>query len=422
MSTQPRRRLSDYDAESIPYAQRTSQEPLEQAISRRPRASKTASLFDPKSWAGHRVAFVKLDPRAMIEEPGHVRGRGRWRRSRRSSSSAIILTGGSTCFVFQIIMWLWFTVLFANFAEAIAEGRGKAQAETLRARARRRRPSSRARHALAPMAQRLSSGNEPQGGRHRCWSRPATSSPPTARSSKGSPPSTRRRSPANPRPVIREVGGDRSAVTGGTQVLSDWIRVRDHRGARHDLPGPHDRAGRRRRAAEDPQRDRPQHPARRPDHHLRRSRPPPSRAIVAYAGGRDVSGGRPGGAVRHSDPDDHRRAAFAPSASPAWTGWCASTCSRCRGRAVEAAGDVDTLLLDKTGTITLGNRQATEFMPAAGVIRAGPRRCRPARLAGRRNAGGPLHRGAGQGEIRHPRPRARRDSSRISFPSPRKPA
>ena len=69
------------------------------------------------------------------------------------------------------------------------------------------------------------------------------------------------------------------------------------------------------------------------------------------------------------------------------------------GRAVEAAGDVDVLLLDKTGTITLGNRQATAFLPADGVDRAGARRRGAARLAGRRDAGGPQHRRARQGEV-----------------------
>ena len=70
------------------------------------------------------------------------------------------------------------------------------------------------------------------------------------------------------------------------------------------------------------------------------------------------------------------------------------------GRAVEAAGDVDVLLLDKTGTITLGNRQATAFLPAPGVTEAATGGSRAARLAGRRNAGRPQHRRAGQGEIR----------------------
>ena len=69
------------------------------------------------------------------------------------------------------------------------------------------------------------------------------------------------------------------------------------------------------------------------------------------------------------------------------------------GRAVEAAGDVDVLLLDKTGTITLGNRQATAFLPLRGVNRTATRRCRPARFAGRRNTGRPQHRGAGQATL-----------------------
>ena len=89
------------------------------------------------------------------------------------------------------------------------------------------------------------------------------------------------------------------------------------------------------------------------------------------------------------------------------------------GRAVEAAGDVDTLLLDKTGTITLGNRQAAEFIPVPGVTEAGARRRRPARLARRRDARGPLDRRAGQG-VRHPRPPHRPGARRRSSRSPRR--
>ena len=128
-------------------------------------------------------------------------------------------------FSFQIILWLWFTVLFANFAEAIAEGRGKAQAASLTAQpAPTSWPSScaiptAATPSTSVPALSLASGDVVS-------SRPATSSPPTARSSRASPRSTRRRSPARCAPVIRESGGDRSAVTGGTQVLSDWIKVR----------------------------------------------------------------------------------------------------------------------------------------------------------------------------------------------------
>ena len=91
------------------------------------------------------------------------------------------------------------------------------------------------------------------------------------------------------------------------------------------------------------------------------------------------------------------------------------------GRAVEAAGDVDTLLLDKTGTITLGNRQATEFLPVARRHRAGAGRRRAARLARRRDAGGPLDRRARQGEARPPRARHGRARRAASCPSPPRP-
>ena len=78
------------------------------------------------------------------------------------------------------------------------------------------------------------------------------------------------------------------------------------------------------------------------------------------------------------------------------------------GRAVEASGDVDVLLLDKTGTITLGNRQAAEFLPVDGRRGAGARRGRAAGLARRRDARGPLDRRAREGALRHARARARR--------------
>ena len=92
------------------------------------------------------------------------------------------------------------------------------------------------------------------------------------------------------------------------------------------------------------------------------------------------------------------------------------------GRSVEAAGDVDTLLLDKTGTITLGNRQATAFLPVTGVAesRAGGRG--PARLALRRDARGALHRRAGEGAVRHPRARAADQHAASSCRSPPRPA
>ena len=89
------------------------------------------------------------------------------------------------------------------------------------------------------------------------------------------------------------------------------------------------------------------------------------------------------------------------------------------GRAVEASGDVDVLLLDKTGTITLGNRQAAEFIPAPGVDGARAGRGRAARVARRRDARGPLDRRARQGAVRAPRARARRAEASSSR-SPRR--
>ena len=114
-------------------------------------------------------------------------------------------------------------MLFANFAEAVAEGRGKAQAKAL------------ARHAHAAPARNKIADNgkiEDRGRRLRSakatsfWSAPAKSFPPTAKSSTARPRWTNPPSPANPRRSSARAGGDRSAVTGGTRVLSDEIKIR----------------------------------------------------------------------------------------------------------------------------------------------------------------------------------------------------
>ena len=92
------------------------------------------------------------------------------------------------------------------------------------------------------------------------------------------------------------------------------------------------------------------------------------------------------------------------------------------GRAVEAAGDVDTLLLDKTGTITLGNRQATEFRPVRGVTEQELADAAQLAIARRRDAGRPLDRRAGEGEVRPARAATWRSWRATSFRSPRRPA
>ena len=102
---------------------------------------------------------------------------------------------GRPLFTGQVAFWLWFTVLFANFAEAMAEGRGKAQADTLR----KTRTETVANRADGRRSDRDGAGGEPAQGRRRHGRTPASSFPATARSSKASPRSTSRRSPANRR-------------------------------------------------------------------------------------------------------------------------------------------------------------------------------------------------------------------------------
>ena len=206
-------------------------------------------------------------------------------------------------------------------------------------------------------------------------------------------------------PVIRESGGDRSAVTGGTLVLSDWIRVRITA-----APGSTflDRMIRLVEGAE-------------------RQKTPNEIALNILLIGLTII------------------FVFATATIPSYVAYAGGTISvvilvalfvtlipttigallsaigiagmdrlvrfnvlAMSGRAVEAAGDVDTLLLDKTGTITLGNRQATEFKPRTRRHRAGVGGRGAIGFACRRDARRPLHRRAGQGKVRHPRPRTRR--------------
>ena len=171
-------------------------------------------------------------------------------------------------FELQITFWLWLTVLFANFAEAMAEGRGKAQADTLR--------RAQERHDRAPRAARRARSRSVPAPRLRKGDIVRVPAgeliPADGEIIEGVASVDESAITGESAPVIRESGGDRSAVTGGTRVLSDWIRVRGHGQSRRDVPRPHDRARRRRRAAEDAERDRAEHPARGPDDRLPASR------------------------------------------------------------------------------------------------------------------------------------------------------
>src|SRR5579885_3344024 len=272
----------------------------------------------------------------------------------------LVTGGGSLGFAFQINLWLWFTVLFANFAEAVAEGRGKAQAASLR------------KTKTETMAKLLTGGG-------REWEQvPGTSLKPgdvvlveagdlipsDGEVIEGVASVNESAITGESAPVIRESGGDRSAVTGGTQVISDWIKVRitAAQGATF--------LDRMIALVEGAQRQKTPNEialnillAGMTIIFVFAVATIPS--FAAYAGGHlsilvlvalfvtliPTTIGALLSAIGIAGMD--RLVRFNVLAMS--------------GRAVEAAGDVDTLLLDKTGTITLGNRQASEFIPLPGV-------------------------------------------------------
>ena len=305
-------------------------------------------------------SLLKLNPRHMMGNPvmfvvevGAV-------------ITTILLFKGGTQFGFnlQITLWLWFTVLFANFAEAMAEGRGKAQADIAA-------QGAFGNHGQSPAAGRTrrKPSPAPSSAPAMWWSwLPANSFPATARLSKASLRSTNPPSPANRRPVIREVG---RRPLGRDRRHARALRPDQgphHLQSGRDFPGPHDRAGGRRRAPEDAQRNRAEHPAGRPDHHLPAGRRHACSRLRFTAGAPQtvfvlvsllvclIPTTIGGPAFRHR----HR------GHGPPDPAQCARHVRPRRGSCRRR----EHVLLDKTGTITLGNRQATEFIPAPGVTEA----------------------------------------------------
>ncbi|MDB5647950.1 potassium-transporting ATPase subunit KdpB [Methylobacterium sp.] len=321
----------------------------------------TASLFSAALVGPALLGSLrKLDPRLMVKNPVMfvvevvaVLTTILFVRDLLTGASGLFFSG-------QIILWLWFTLIFANFAEALAEGRGKAQADSLR------------RTRTEMQAKRL------VGGGPAFETVPGTSLkvgdvvlveagdliPSDGEVIAGVASVNEAAITGESAPVIRESGGDRSAVTGGTEVLSDAIRVR----------------------------------------------------ITAAAGSTFVDRmiALVEGASRQKTPNEIALNillagltivfVFAVASIPSFASYASGAIPlivlvalfvtlipttigallsaigiagmdrlvrfnvlAMSGRAVEAAGDVDTLLLDKTGTITLGNRQATEFRPVRGV-------------------------------------------------------
>jgi K+-transporting ATPase ATPase B chain len=321
-----------------------------------------SALLDPKIVVpAIGAAFVKLDPRTLMKNPIMF-----VLEIVTILTSVILIRdlvrgGEHIFFEFQIILWLWFTVLFANFAEAVAEGRGKAQADALRrtrteTSAKLLTGTDRRNYKMVP-APELKVGDV-------VLVEPGDTIPSDGEVIEGIASVNEAAITGESAPVIRESGGDRSAVTGGTQVLSDWIRVRITA-----APGSTflDRMIKLVEGAE-------------------RQKTPNEIALNILLVGLTII------------------FVFATATIPSYVTYAQGTISvvilvalfvtlipttigallsaigiagmdrlvrfnvlAMSGRAVEAAGDVDTLLLDKTGTITLGNRQATEFRPIDGV-------------------------------------------------------
>jgi len=334
---------------------------------------KARSLFDTTIVRQAIVdSFRKLTPRRQVRNPvmfvvyvGSILTTLLW-------GQAVVGQGEAPpWFIFWVSVWLWFTVLFANFAEAMAEGRGKAQAASLR-KARRdlqakrlARPDRNARFEIVP-ASSLRKGQSvlveagefiPADGAVIEGVASVNESAITGESA----------------PVIRESGGDRSSVTGGTQVLSDWLIVEvtaDPGEAFLDrmislVEG------------------------------AKRQKTPNEIALdillaamtiiflLATATLLPFSLYSVGAAGQGSPVTVTVLVALLVCLIPTTIGALLSAIGiagmdrmiqknviAMSGRAVEAAGDVDVLLLDKTGTITLGNRQATAFFPADGVTEA----------------------------------------------------
>lgn len=271
-------------------------------------------------------------------------------------------------FIFGIVLWLWFTLLFSNFAEAMAEGRGKAQAQTLRQARRDIQAKKLAAAAIDAKVTQIASENLqiddivlveagdfiPSDGEVIEGIASVNESAITGESA----------------PVIRESGGDRSAVTGGTQVISDWLIVRI-------TSNPGETFLDRMIALVEG---------------AKRQKTPNELALTILLAALTIvflvvcASLLPFSIYSVAAMGEGKvvtitvLVALFVCLAPTTIGALLSAIGiagmdrmiqsnviALSGRAVEAAGDIDTLILDKTGTITLGNRQATEFIPAENV-------------------------------------------------------
>ena len=307
-------------------------------------------------------ALRKLDPRTQIKNPVMFIVEVGSLLTTIVFVQEVLSGTGRPLFTGQVAFWLWFTVLFANFAEAMAEGRGKAQADTLR-KTRTETVANRVKAdggTEAVPAASLRKGDVvrvvagefiPADGEIIEGVASVDESAITGESA----------------PVIRESGGDRSAVTGGTRVISDWIVVRVTADPGHSF------LDRMIALVEGAARQKTPNEIAlnillavltlvfllvvvtlQPFAHYAGTEIPIPVLIALLVCLIPTTIGALISAIGIAGMDrlvQHNVLAMS-------------------GRAVEAAGDVNTLLLDKTGTITLGNRQATEFLPVEGVKEA----------------------------------------------------
>ena len=309
-----------------------------------------------------RDAFVKLDPRRLTGNPVILATEVVAALATVSTIEAIA-TGHSLAFPLQIALWLWATVLFANLAESVAEGRGKAAADSLRAarvdtRAKLVDPVSGAVSTASASALQVGQIVLVEAG---------DMVPADGEIVEGLASVNEAAITGESAPVIRESGGDRSAVTGGTTVVSDWIKVRVTAGVGSSFL---DRMIAMVEGAD------------------RRKTPNEIALAVLLAGLTLVFLIVVVTLVGLGQYSGVKLAPIVLGALfvcliPTTIGGLLSAIGiagmdrllkfnvlATSGRAVEAAGDVDTLLLDKTGTITFGNRMATEVIPAPGVPNA----------------------------------------------------
>src|SRR6476659_5494132 len=320
------------------------------------------ALTDPKIvWPAIGSAFAKLDPRVMMKNPVMFVVEVVAALTTVIFIREWISGSGHLGFTFQIIVWLWITVLFANFAEAVAEGRGKAQAASLR----QTREETKAKLIVDPKTNLVV---PTPAGKLRPGQVVLVEAgdliPSDGEVIEGVASVNEAAITGESAPVIREAGGDRSAVTGGTLVVSDWLKVRITAAQGHTFL---DRMIALVEGAE-------------------RQKTPNEIALNILLAGLTIIfvfatvtipsyAHYAGGAVSVVI-----LVALFVTIIPTTIGALLSAIGiagmdrlvrfnvlAMSGRAVEAAGDVDTLLLDKTGTITLGNRQATAFRPVRGV-------------------------------------------------------